>query len=112
MNGEQTWKKIITNLCNAPIEIHTIPSNNKEPLWFETYSDGTYVYVQNAKKHKPSTNISQTRAITKKDFLTVYSYYHRWAGGETHLRQEVRLYSRNTAYIFSLISVFEDRKIH
>lgn len=63
--------------------------------------------VENAKLHNPSSKLSQRRKIIKKDFLKVFLYYHRWANGESNLRQEVRLISRNTAYIFALLSYFE-----
>ena len=101
------WAKITSALTDISLEVATVPSNNKEPLWFVTYMDNGKVYVDNAKAHKPSTNMSQRRRIPKKDFLTVYDYYHRWANGERHLRQEVSLLSRNTAYILALIAKFE-----
>ena len=107
MNGELLWNKISLEINNAPIEIATVPSNNKEPLWFIAYIDNGVVYVDNSKTKKPSTKMSQRRKISKDDFFTVYSYYHRWANGERHLRQEVRRLSRNTAYIFGLVAQFE-----
>lgn len=51
-------------------------------------------------------NVAKIWEITKDDFLNVAGYYERWKNGETHLRQEVREQSRNTAYIFGLISKF------
>lgn len=107
MTGENIWAEITSALTEMPIEVATIPSNKKEPLWFAAYIDGSEVYVYNANVQKPSTNMSLRRKISKKDFLTVYAYYHRWANGERHLRQEVSLLSRNTAYIFGLIAKFE-----
>ncbi|TGE37208.1 hypothetical protein E4K67_15165 [Desulfosporosinus fructosivorans] len=106
MNVESVWGKIVAGL-SSPFEIATVPSNNKIRLWFSVYTDKDNIYVDNAKTHCPSTKMSQPRKITKKDFSTVYSYYQRWTSGERYLRQEVRLLSRNTAYIFALISHFE-----
>lgn len=108
MSAESTWNKIIATLRDTHMEISTVPSNNRKPLWFAAYVENGDLYVQNATIHKPSTNISQRRKITKRDFETVYPYYHRWASGETYLRQEVRTLSRNTAYIFALIVEFEN----
>jgi len=107
MNGEHTWKKITTALEGTPTEVATVPSNNKELLWFNAYIENGKLYVGNSESHSPSTNISQRRKITKNDFMTVYEYYHRWANGKRYLRQKVREISRNTAYIFALISHFE-----
>jgi len=107
MNAGSTWSNIITSLKETPAEVVTVPSNNKEPLWFNAYIENGDLYVQNSVSHKPSTNISQRRKILKNDFHTVYSYFHRWANGERHLRQEVRKLSQNIAYIFALIAHFE-----
>ncbi len=46
------------------------------------------------------------RAISKKDFSFVHSYYDRLINGETGVRCEVSMKSRNTAYIFDLIDKF------
>ncbi len=107
MTSESTWINMIDQLKGTPTEIATVPSNNKEPLWFNAYVENGDLYVQNSISHKPSTKMSQRRKISKNDFDVVYSYYHRWANGERHLRQEVRTLSRNTAYIFALIAYFE-----
>jgi len=107
VKAENTWSKIIAQLKEASMEIATVPSNNREPLWFHVCVENGNLYAENSISHKPSTKMSQRRKISKKDFETVFSYYHRWANGERYLRQEVRTLSRNTAYIFALIAHFE-----
>jgi hypothetical protein len=107
MSADLLWGKIISSLKEKSTEIATVPSNNKKPLWFNAYYENENIYVQNSMINNPSTKMSQTRKISKKDFETVYPYYIRWAKGETYLRQEVRELSRNTAYIFALIAYFE-----
>lgn len=107
MNAENIWSKLISLLMKAPAEVETVPSNSRQPLWFNAYVENGDLYVQNSVNHKPSTNMIQRRKITKKDFETVYAYYQRWAMGERYLRQEVRTLSRNTAYIFGLTARFQ-----
>lgn len=107
MSADQVWRNIISSLNETSAEISTVPSNNKEPLWFNAFIENGDLFVQNSANYRPSTQMSKRRKISKKDFDTVYSYYHRWANGERYLRQEVRTLSRNTAYIFALISKFE-----
>lgn len=107
MSADVVWSKIMSSLKEMPNEVATVPSNNKEPLWFNAYIENGDLFVQNAITHRPSTQMSKSRKISRKDFDTVYCYYHRWANGERHLRQEVRTHSMNTAYIFALISRFE-----
>lgn len=107
MNGEYVWEKIIAGLSEIPIEIATVPSNNRTPLWFSVYLDRGNIYVDNAIMNIPSTRMTGRRKIRKNDFLTVYQFYDRWNNGERKLRQEVRTLSRNTAYIFGLIDYFK-----
>lgn len=41
----------------------------------------------------------------------VYSYYSKWADGNVGVRDEVRRQSRNTAYVFALISYYIARDL-
>jgi len=107
VNGVELWRKVIEILRKEPRDIVTVPSNKRQPLWFKVYIEKDNVYVENSDNYSPSTKMSNRRIITEKDFITVYEYYHKWANGERNLRQEVRLHSRNTAYIFGLISDFQ-----
>jgi hypothetical protein len=107
MSGEITWKVIIESLTNNPTDFKTIPTTNREPLWFNAFIGNKELYVRSSQNKKPSCKITGNRKISKDDYLTVYSYYHRWADGETHLRQIVRTLSRNTAYIFAIINKYE-----
>lgn len=107
MSIDSVWSNIVLRLKENPADVRTVPSNKKQPLWFNAYIENGNLFVHNAISHKPSTEMSQRRKISKKDFEIVYSYYYPWSNGERHLRQEVRMLSRNTAYIFGLIAHFE-----
>lgn len=107
MSTNRVWNNIISSLNVMPAGMPAIPSNNREPLWFKAFIENDALFVDNAINHRPSTHMSKSRKISKKNFDTAYSYHHRWSNGERHLRQEVRTLSRNTAYIFALISRFE-----
>lgn len=106
MNADAVWSSIIAQLKENDKELTTVPSNNREPLWFNAYVENENLYVQNSIRNHPSTKMSQRRKISKKDFDALYLYYYRWANGERHLRQEVTALSRNTTYIFALILQF------
>lgn len=108
MGFEKLWNKIMNELASGSIELHTVPSNRRTPLWFVASRDNDTVMISKAEKHNPSVKVSAQRMIRKKEFLTVASYYERWNAGERDLRQEVRLLSRNTAYIFGLITAFKE----
>ena len=106
MNIKDVWSDITTALREESIEIPTVPSNTAQPKWFIVYLESGRIYVDNAITHTPRTNISTRRKIKFDDFYLVASYYDRWAKGEIGVRHEVSRKSRNTAYIFGLISKF------
>jgi hypothetical protein len=106
MDFEKLWEQILHSATKDAVDVPTVPQNNRTPLWFKAYTKEACLYVDNASDKSPSVRLSGARRITKDDFLNVAGYYERWNNGETHLRQEVRKQSRNTAYIFGLITQF------
>lgn len=101
MTGETLWNTIIAILPSKGEELQTTTG-----LWFRASSSNGRLYVDKATDHTPSSKLSLQRAISKKDFLLVHSYYKRWISGESGVRYEVSRKSRNTAYIFALIERF------
>jgi len=106
MGATEAWQKIITGLLQIPRDLKTVPKIKRDPLWFYASTDGSFIYVNNAVDKKPSCNLTASRKITYKDFEIVYQYYSKWVSGEVGVRDEVRRRSRNTAYIFALISYY------
>ena len=102
MNGEILWNSILSGLYSSGEELETTTG-----LWFRASSQKDKLYVDRALDNTPSSELSMQRAISKNDFLFVYSYYDRWVNGETGVRHEVSRKSRNTAYIFALIEKFK-----
>ena len=102
MKGETLWNNTIAGLPSSGEELQTTTG-----LWIRASSHEGKLYVDRAIDHKPSSEISMQRTISKKDFVFVHSYYDRWVNGETGVRHEVSRKSRNTAYIFALIDRFD-----
>lgn len=103
MIGETLWNRVISGLPTEGEELQTTTG-----LWFRVSAEGERLYIDSATEHAPSCNLSIQRPISKKDFLYVHTYYDRWVDGETGVRHEVSRKSRNTAYIFALISRFSN----
>jgi len=103
MNGEVLWNTVISGLSSSREEIQTTTG-----LWLRASSHDGRLYIDKAIDNMPSSKLSMQRAISKKDFLFVYSYYERWISGEKGVRHEVSRKSRNTAYIFALINRFNN----
>jgi hypothetical protein len=106
VDAEYMWNFIVECLKKKSRDISTVPSNNRKPVWFYAYIENDNIFVENSTTHFPPTDITGRREIEKKDFLTVYGYFEPWLNDRS-IRQEVRSYSRNTAYIFGLIDHFK-----
>jgi hypothetical protein len=104
MNAQIIWDKIQEKARLSEFEIQTVPQVRREPLWFQVSTQGNNLIIRKAKDNRPSVNLSFDRKINYKDFEFVCGYYERWQKGETGVRHEVSRKSRNTAYIFALIS--------
>lgn len=108
MDFGKLWGKILLAATEETFDVPTVPQNNRKPLWFKVYTKEKKLYVDNTSDKSPSVQLSGSIKISKDDFLNVADYYVRWKNGVTQLRQEVREQSRNTAYIFGLISQFSN----
>jgi hypothetical protein len=103
-NAVDLWNGLIQKAKEKEFEIHTIPSNQRTPLWFLVGVDGNLIVIKRAILNRPSIDISMNRKISFKDFEFVHGYYDIWLTGESGVRHEVSRKSRNTAYIFALVA--------
>ena len=102
MELESIWENIIQSIEEAEIELHTVPKTNKQPLWFAITTDGTKIFVNNAKHNAPSSKLSMTRTLSFKDFAKVYPLYVRREKGEC-VSEEVTKTTANQVYHFAVI---------
>lgn len=99
MDFEKIWNQILGSVTEDAFGVSTVPQNSSTPLWFKVFTKEAYLYVDSTPDNNPSVQLSGARKIKRDDFINVAGYYERWKNGETHLCQEVREQSRNTAYI-------------
>ncbi|MUT65658.1 hypothetical protein [Paenibacillus sp. NEAU-GSW1] len=103
MGSAELWNQIIERAKSQDFEIHTVPQNKREPLWFRITSDGNTVKISQAKDNMPSSALKMPRTITFQEFDRVYPYYDLRLKG-TSISQEVGRKSVNTVYIYGLIA--------
>lgn len=101
MNGETLWNTIITVLSSSGEEMQT-----KTGRWFRASYYNGKLFVDNAIDNKPSSKLNKQRSFSKKEFIDIYYYYHRWVSGEKGISKEVIKKSQNSAYIFALINKY------
>jgi hypothetical protein len=104
MEAANLWGYLLQKARLGEFEIKTVPQIKSIPLWFLVGSQGDYLIIKNAYDNVPSVKLSNERKISFKDFEFVLGYYERWKKGEAGIRHEVSRKSRNTAYIFALIT--------
>jgi hypothetical protein len=98
---QNIWLKIIKDLSYNPRDLHTVPKINKKPLWFYAYSDGNFIYIDNAKEHLPSSNISGIRKLSLSEFERMYPIHKRREQGES-VSKEAQKASINQVYWYSI----------
>lgn len=98
---KDNWLWIINDLRSNPRDLHTIPRSNKQPLWFYAYSDGTYIYVSNAKDHSPSSRIAVPRKLWFAEYERIYPIYLRREKGESVSREALAV-TNNQVYWYAI----------
>lgn len=78
------WEGIIRSFTEFPRDVQSRPLTKRPGLWFYVYvADGT-LYVDCAKEHQPSSNLSQRRRLAKsiETCDIMYDIYCRRKRGE------------------------------
>jgi hypothetical protein len=108
MDSAKLWSRIIERATIQAFEIHTVPQSNRKPLWFRISSDGSSLFVSQAKDHTPSSTLKMPRTITFQEFNRIFPYYELRLQG-TSVSKEAGQKSVNTVYIYGLIADVLDK---
>ena len=96
----------IIDLAKKNIDIHTIPLNNKKPLWFSLYYENDTVYVDSAKNNSPKSAIKSPMPLNKNEFDAMLDIYNRRLKGEK-VSKEATKTTRMQVYWYG---IFEELK--
>lgn len=99
---EELWNKILQDLESNPRDLQTIPLRGNG-IWFYASIRENVIVVENARTHKPSSNLAAPRTITQREFERMYPIYIRRRHGE-QVSNEARRASRNQVYIYSIFA--------
>jgi hypothetical protein len=106
MDSQYAWNKITAELQErGKVEITTVLTTNRKPVWFSASFDGNCILVANAEQNSPSAGLLQPRLITYNDFASVADYFVQWNASESGAENENELttLSLNSTYILALI---------
>ncbi len=78
------WKEIVESFTSNPRDVKSIPITKRTPVWFYVYMENGRLYVEGAKDHIPSSNISTRRLLSPKNNMveTMFDIYQRRKSGE------------------------------
>ena len=102
MDNRTIWNQILYNIRRNPRDLPTRCINNKQPIYFYTYSDYDNIKVKNANVETPSASIKTERTLTFTEFEKIYPIYIKREQGK-RVSKEATAVTRNQVYWFSII---------
>ena len=78
------WKEIVESFTSNPRDVKSIPITKRTPVWFYVYMENGRLYVDRAKEHIPSSNLSKRRMLSSgaEKCSIMYDIYRRRKCGE------------------------------
>lgn len=78
------WDEIIRSFSEKPRDVQSKPLTKRTGLWFYVYVENGTLYVDRAKEHAPSSNLSKRRKLCNnaKKCNTLFDIYRRRKSGE------------------------------
>ena len=58
------WEEIVRSFSDNPREVQSQPITKRDAVWFSVYVEDKKLFVDRAKVHKPSSNLSQRRSLS------------------------------------------------
>ena len=99
------WKEIIESFTSNPRDVKSIPITKRTPVWFYVYVEDGKLYVEGAKDHIPSSNISFKRILTDDNDMceTMFNIYQRRKNGEA-VSKEATATTVNQIYWYGIFA--------
>ena len=108
---DNLWDKIKSYLRNNKTEFHTVPKDNRQPVWFSAVTEGDVVVIDKAVVNTPSSKLKYSRKLTFKDFQKIYPIYLKRESGQS-VSKEATEATVNQVYFFSIIKhILNDNKL-
>ena len=63
-----TWQNIYDSFKENPRDVKTNPKRGSNPRWFYVYSENGNVFIEVAREHSNSSEITQRRPLDKNNF--------------------------------------------
>lgn len=97
------YQDLVESYANEPRDVRTIPLD-REPIWFFTYVENSYIYVRPARLQKPSSRMRAPRRLNPAEFNIMLDLYIRRKCGQ-QVSADAKKASQNQVYWYG---VFRD----
>jgi hypothetical protein len=84
---DETEEDLVSSFRTAPRDVHTVPTDGREPVWFYTYVQRGALYVESGRDHSPKSRISGRHRINEAEYQVMLNLYHRRKRGEAVSRE-------------------------
>jgi hypothetical protein len=81
------YQDLVSSFRTAPRDVHTVPTDGREPVWFYTYVQRGALYVESGRDHSPKSRISGRHRINEAEYEVMLNLYHRRKRGEAVSRE-------------------------
>lgn len=101
------WKNIHLKLGTSGKDVLKVALHPRDYTYFHACSQSNNIFIENAKEHAESVNLTYSRTISYNEFQCVAQYYNQYVKGIIGVRETIRdNCGQNSSYIISLISEF------
>lgn len=98
-----TYNELAKIFEENPHDVHTVPKDNRVPLWFYAGAENGVLYAESAHKAAPASRISFRRNLSPKEFNAMLDLYSRRKGGEPVSREATEI-TRNQVYWYGIFA--------
>ena len=97
------WIDILNEFSKNPRDVHTVPTQKREPVWFHVFCRNTNLYIESAHEKIPASEIAGVRMINKDEYGDMLKLYHRRCNGEK-VSQEAQDRTMNQVYWYGIFA--------
>jgi len=98
-----TYRDLVYSFGANPRDVHTVPLDGREPIWFYTYAEDGVLYVEAGRDHFPKSTISGRHKINPSEFELMLDIYRRRKQGKA-VSQEASMATMCQVYWYGIFS--------
>ena len=107
MKRSVNYNNILKEFTEHPRDVHTVPIVSKKPVWFFTYTEKGYIYVESAHHKLPKSSLKRRR-LNESECEDMYALYLMRKAGKS-VSREAQERTRSQVYWFGIFSALSEK---